>query len=440
MAALGARCCFVAVVILIPLRNYIVLLARPMPPVYGSYTDFRLYDSDGAMLLMFVLWLASFVLMPRRITLGPRHVWIPLIGLLFAAGASTAGSYDPPLSLYHFARLLALFGLYVFVVNELLSPGWILFPVSIQLTSQAVVGLAQFIAQHSVGLGRLGETFLDVSAPGGSVVVAGNLRLMRAYGLTDHPSILGGSLAFGLIILLRACFDRTRSGAALAIFIPATMALVATFSRAAWLGLLCGAAVILSVEVRRRRWEAVRSAIPLGFASTIVVAAFLLAYPQFFGVRLNAGNSFSNSSTEQQSIGERVILIKVAVPMLLDHVATGVGIGASPVAMRMYYPDFSLAYQPPHWALFDVALETGLLGGVSYLALLIFPLLVFIRSRGMESMDPLAATAVALLLCIGVVGLFDYYTWLLNPGRIWQWLGWGLWAWALGRPRAQPVG
>jgi hypothetical protein len=33
-----------------------------------------------------------------------------------------------------------------------------------------------------------------------------------------------------------------------------------------------------------------------------------------------------------------------------------------------------------------------------------------------------------LLLALTLVGLFDYYTGLLVPGRLWQWLAWGLWA------------
>ena len=36
--------------------------------------------------------------------------------------------------------------------------------------------------------------------------------------------------------------------------------------------------------------------------------------------------------------------------------------------------------------------------------------------------------ASALLLALTLVGFFDYYTWLLAPGRLWQWLAWGLWA------------
>jgi hypothetical protein len=32
------------------------------------------------------------------------------------------------------------------------------------------------------------------------------------------------------------------------------------------------------------------------------------------------------------------------------------------------------------------------------------------------------------LAAVTVVSLLDYYSWLLAPGRLWQWLIWGLWA------------
>ncbi len=35
--------------------------------------------------------------------------------------------------------------------------------------------------------------------------------------------------------------------------------------------------------------------------------------------------------------------------------------------------------------------------------------------------------ASGALLAITVVSFLDYYPWLLNPGRVWQWFLWGLW-------------
>ncbi len=434
-ATVAARGCFAAAVILIPLRFRFVLLARPALPVYGDYTDFLLYAADVAILLMLVSWLTSLALARRAITMGPRHIWIPLAGLTLAGWVSAFSSYDAPLSVYHAIRLLALFWFYVFVVNEIGSPRWILIPVGLQLATESIVALAQFVAQRSVGLQFLGEPWLDPSASGTSVVTAGGARLLRAYGLTDHPNILGGCLAFGLVLLLLACLRAAKPSGAWAAFLPAAAALLVSFSRAGWLAFGVGALFVAGAELFHRRWQSLRAGAWLGLACCLVLGAFILAYPQFFGVRVNAGNSFSGPSQERQSIGQRIILVKLDMPLLLAHPLTGVGLGASPIAMRAAYPAYTLNYEPPHWALFDAALETGLLGMLPYLALLIFPLVVFIRRKSLWS-DPVATTTLALLLSVTVVGFFDYYTWLLDPGRLWQWLAWGLWGLAVERHQA----
>lgn len=430
-AAWGARGCFGAALILIPLRYRWVLLPRPLTPIYSDYTDFLLYAADVAILLTLALWLISLLLAPREITLGPRHVWIPLAGLTLAGWLSTLSSYDAQLSIYHAIRLLVLYWFYVFVVNELFSRAWLVFFIGLQVASESVVAVAQFIAQHSVHLQTFGELPLDPAASGVSVVVSGGSRLLRAYGLTDHPNLLGGCLAFGLVLLLPSCLRASRKWpAAAAAFILGIQALLVSFSRAAWLAFTIGALAILLMEILHRRWTSIQRGAWLALACLTLISSLLLAYAQFFGVRLNSGNSFSSPTAEQQSVGERVILLKLAMPILRDHPLTGVGLGGSPLALHAYYPAFTLNYEPPHWSLFDAALETGVLGAISYLALLVFPVLVFIRRRDLWS-HPILTTALALLLAITVVGFFDYYTWLLDPGRIWQWLGWGLWAVAL---------
>ncbi len=43
-----------------------------------------------------------------------------------------------------------------------------------------------------------------------------------------------------------------------------------------------------------------------------------------------------------------------------------------------------------------------------------------------------------VLLAVTVVGFFDYYTWLLAPGRLWQWLVWGVWAMTYSRSFGEP--
>ncbi|MEW5961398.1 MAG: hypothetical protein AB1801_27075, partial [Chloroflexota bacterium] len=71
--------------------------------------------------------------------------------------------------------------------------------------------------------------------------------------------------------------------------------------------------------------------------------------------------------------------------------------------------------------------ETGLFGALFYFIALVAPwtALWFNRSRLKFSADLLVVSGV--LAAVTIVGFFDYYTWLLGPGRLWQWLVWGLW-------------
>jgi hypothetical protein len=101
--------------------------------------------------------------------------------------------------------------------------------------------------------------------------------------------------------------------------------------------------------------------------------------------------------------------------------------------LRASYPELTIAYEPVHWTLFDAALETGLLGAVFYFTLIISPFVIYLNHRESLLRNPVATAVLAVVLAVNVVGFFDYYTWLLVPGRLWQWLAWGLWAVALKR-------
>jgi hypothetical protein len=94
----------------------------------------------------------------------------------------------------------------------------------------------------------------------------------------------------------------------------------------------------------------------------------------------------------------------------------------------MAQPKFDFYYQPPHLALLNAAAETGIFGAMFFFMALTIPwLAVWLRRRRLNfSLHFVGACAV--LLAVSVVGLFDYYPWLLAPGRFWQWMAWGLWA------------
>ncbi len=427
LAALAARLSFAVTIVLVPFRLRLVLLARPVPPVISDYTDFLLFASDAAVLLALVFWSASMLISPRRLSLGPRAVWIPLAALTAIGAASVGVSYDPSLSAYHALRLLILFWFYVFIVNEIRSINWIVVSVTIQVIVQSVVALAQFMAQRSLGLQPLGEMQLDPSQSGVGIVVANGVRLLRAYGLTDHPNILGGCLAFGLVLLLGVYLHGSWRPAILAAFAVGAPALLVTFSRAAWLAFFAGCAFILAAEFAHCRWESLKSLAFLLPVPFVLVASIFLSYSGFFGARVDVGNSFGSPTIEEQAIGERAILIQASLPLLVQHAPLGVGLGASPVALQHTYPAFDVPYAPPHLTVLDAALEIGIPGALAYLVLVLAPFVMYVRRRRDLITDRFATVSVAILLSIVVVGFFDYYTWLLTAGRLWQWLAWGIW-------------
>ncbi len=424
-----AQAAFFATVVLIPVRLRIYLLSRPNIPVQGDYTDFLLFAPDIAMLALLAFWGLSLVAGRQGIRLGPAYLWLPLAGTIVAGLLSSITSVDRALTFYHVARLTGLFFFFLYIVNEVTAPALIVCGVALQGILQAFVGIAQFLLQGSIGLQALGENRLDPSWLGVSIVSTGTDRILRAYGLTDHPNILGGCLAFGLILLLAAYFwmEWPKRLMVLIAFLPMTVALLLTFSRSAWLAFAVGALLLLVLQLYRGSRMSLKPLLWLALATGIALAPFVWQEHALLGIRLNAGAAFSRVPVEQQSIGERALLLQETKRLLGVHPLTGIGLGGSPIALKNENPNSTLDYQPPHMAPLEATLETGLLGEAFYLLLLVLPWVVLLRHQEILS-QPFVAGAAALLLAITVVGFFDYYTWLLVPGRLWQWLAWGFMA------------
>ncbi len=424
-----ARVALGAMIVALPLRYRWVLAARPAPPVYGDYTDLLLFWSDIFLLAALGLWLLSLALQPRSVSFGPGFLRWPLAALVGLSGATAFFSVDPVLSFYHFARLLLLAGLALYVANEIENVGQLIVPGALLIVSQSVVGIVQALSQRSVGLSALGELALDPQVKGVSVVFAGDQRFLRAYGLADHPNLLGGCLAFALVLILARPGSTTSLRRALwiGVFAFGAVALYLTFSRSAWLAL--GAGVLASgvLYVVNGQPRVVFDWLSPSGAALLLLAPFVWWTAPYLGMRLDTQSSLVN----QAPVSERAFLISVTTRIAEQHPLTGVGAGALPLALRAAFPDFPLSYQPAHFTLLDAAAETGLPGAAAYLFALVSPwaaLGLMIRRGPGRALSSTLVAASGVLAAVTLVGFFDYYPWLLAPGRLWQWLIWGLWA------------
>ncbi|MGQ0603686.1 MAG: O-antigen ligase family protein [Anaerolineales bacterium] len=412
-------------VVVAPLRYRWLLQARPQPPVYGDYTDVLFFLSDALIALTLGLWAVSVLIEPRPVRTGPALLRWPLAALVVIAAATVITSVDAALSAYHLLRLvgMALFALYI--LNETKSVDDLLLPIALMVALQAVIGIGQVLQQHSVGLELWGEYSLDPQISGVSVVFGPDgHRFLRAYGLSDHPNLLGGCLAFGLVLMLgriEAVRPHWRMLWASA-FALGVSALYLTFSRSAWLAFGAGTAVMLGLHVYRRQRRIVADCAGLLAAAALVAAPFVWQTWPYLGMRLD----LESSPVNVEPVSERAYLNQATNQVFQQHALTGVGLGALPLALRAAYPTFPLDYQPAHVVLLVVAAEIGLLGALAYTLALGAPwLLVWLKRRTLSS-ELIALTGA--LAAVTVVSFLDYYPWLLAPGRLWVWLIWALWA------------
>lgn len=425
---------FAATVIFIPFRARGVIWARNIPLLYADYTDFLLFVPDVFMLISLALWGLSLLTVRRKISLGPIHIWVPLLGLTLSGWVSLVDSSDMQLTLYHALRFSLLFIFIIFIVNELHSPVWVVIPVAIQVLIQSLVAIGQSLMQADLGLQFFGEHELDPLRAGTSILESGGIRFLRAYGLSDHPNILGGCLAFGLLILLAAFIygiqnkKPAQSWLMASIFLIGSLALLLTFSRSAWIAFLIGSLLIVSVEVWRKKSVVLSRVVFLAIACLLAASPFIYRDLPYLSGRFNADASFSANRVERGSIIERVYLIAAAKRIFVDHALTGVGLGASVVAMQQVYSTFAVNYQPPHLTLLASALETGVFGAAFFFILSGYPLLLFAVQRNRLHIARYLIPCGAVLLAILIVGIFDYYPWGYMTGRYWQWMAWGLWA------------
>ncbi len=430
-----ARLAFGLVVVLSPFRAAIVVASHPVPPLYASYTDLLVTAGDIAMFATVALWLLSLAADRRPVSFGPRFLTWPVAGLVVMAWISAATSIDPSISLNNAADLVLLAGLALYVRNEV-SVRTLAGSLTIMVGIQALVAVGQFLVQGSVGLAALGELHLDPAVAGVSVVAtSGTDRLLRAYGLTDHPNILGGLLAFALPLLIVSV---PRAGVRTAIptvaaFSLGALALLLTFSRAAWLALAIALGIGAAMLVRVRPAVVGRTWAVTAIGTAAICALVAIPYARFFLVRADLLDP--QVATEVMSTGERTILVDATRDIVAAHPLTGTGMATLPLAIMQARPGLTFDFQPAPVVLLDVAAEIGVVGAACYVWLLVAPWIALWRSRWSGWTAELAAVS-ASLAAVTVVGLFDYYTWTFAPGRIWAWLLLGLWGGAYARATA----
>lgn len=448
-AALSIPGALAALALVLPAYRYRLLWHHGTEDIYFELRDWFVYLSDLPLLVAIVAWLLTPY--GRRLAAIPR--WLTASLALLAGLASLSILWAPMTSLafYQAARLWLLFGLFCVVATAWEARPALLWGLAVSGALQAGLGCAQFLAQHTFGLKRLGEVTMWPEWPGASVVTAEGARILRAYGLTQHPNLLAGVLVVALLAATGLAWRSAGRGRGLAVALAGADfgGLLLTFSRAAWLALAVGGLVMAGLLLRRSAMlrlplqaAAIRGSMRriAGLIGLLALIAALFAVTQWRLLLPRLGLAWEG--VEVRSTDERAGLEASAWTLIRERPLTGVGYGNFAIALWLRRPPALAAYpiyQPVHRAPLLAAAELGLGGGLLWLTLAGGPWVGLWRGwRGWPAAQmPLsAATSIAAMLAaLTVISWFDFYPWFSPQGRLLSWIAWGLWAQTFARLR-----
>ncbi len=317
------------------------------------------------------------------------------------------------------ALQLIVLGAWVLVIaSSQINPRQIAWILTLSVGFHSLITIGQAIVQHPLGLDFLGEYIIR---PGArlNTLQADNLTYLRPQGLTAHPNMLAGFLIVGLIVsaslFVKGNLKRSQLLLSGACLILGWLALLLTFSRAAWLGLVAGGLVFLLLCALVRLRFAWQRVLPIIAVCLVVTVAFVFAYRPFVFARTLAGDT----SSEQRSIVDRAYFLEYTIAMIQRKPVLGYGIGmndweeAQMIVWDIRQP--ALTALPVHNVPLLIWSELGTVGFALWLMTLAgvgFLLLRYIRHGGV---DPIVFGMLAAFAGLWVTSLLDFYMWRLLP-------------------------
>jgi O-antigen ligase len=316
-------------------------------------------------LLLWVIWLIG---QRRRIEFP--SMFVPLIAYAAATLVSTTFSSDPRVSLLA-CKQLALFLLVPAVYDRARGRAAVVVTVIILVgAASATLGIVQYAALGYDNLAR------------------------RPHGLLGHYMTYSGML------MLVACaasahllFNRRQRWSALTVPLL-LIALTCTFTRSAWIGMLAGLGVLLSLKDFR-----------LLVVLPILAGAFFALAPAGVTHRF-----YSIFDPRDPTNVERIAMLREGARMVASHPLTGIG----PNMVEENYAEYRAATDPfhnnqhLHNVLVQIAAERGLpaLGAWIWFVLTLARDLIKQFRHSAERMFP--AAGLAVLVAMLVAGLFEY--------------------------------
>ena len=343
-----------------------------------------------------------------------------LITFLLISAVSIKNSSNPAISWFQWLKLLEFSALYFYLSRYAFAKFGLISVFSAILAGgflQAIIAIAQFLKQSSIGLKYLGESIINSDLLGiASFYLSDGEKIIRAYGTFPHPNVLAGYLFLVLCIMYYVLWKRYKTDTIYSILIVAypfiLFSFFLTFSR---VGILAWAAAFLAgILIYHKSYP---EEIKKIFVITVIVSGLfaILYWPEILG-RLTVASDDDGLLVRKYYTEE---VLKSDINFF------GVGIGNFVNWLMEQNPmQTHWFYQPVHNIYLLIYSETGLLGLIAFVLFVLFLVKDFVKKTKLEKFSRFS---VLVFFCSFLfIGFFDHFLWTLQQGRLMFWSSLGL--------------
>jgi len=320
----------------------------------------------------------------------------------------------------------------------------------ISLVPHAILAIVQSASQMVWASKWLGMAAQNPTDLGVSVVQTATGRFLRAYGGFPHPNILGGWMAFGLLIATWITVPplKIRGGQG-ALWLTKgllTFALFYSFSRSAWLAAAMGLALFVILNEMKDLIEARKHALNYLVPVVLFISLAIIHHDLVF-TRLDAGASRlerKSVATRLQTLRDGAYLFKTAplfgtgpnseLPVLASLKEQWIKEDSIRItALGQLFPGHPDSWnadeyvrsrmaaigplEPPHMVWLLILVNFGTVG-----ALFIFGFGLFLLRQVFDKWSAFSlhdrSLFIPLLSVLLIVGFLDHYSWSLWSGQV----------------------
>lgn len=386
-----------------------------------EWTAVYVYATDLILLVLFGFWIAQLKTRNYKLKTSPAD-WF-LLAFVVIAGLSITNASDVQTAVFQWFKLIEGVALYFYVKDYALKR----FKLSHGFEAlvlggvfQAVIAIAQFMTQGSLGLKYLGESPLAPALTGIAAFFVDGIKVMRAYGTTPHSNVLAIFLFVALGAFYSIAIYQKRDWWWHVFHAVILWAFLLTFSRVI-IGLWLITFIVRSFLIRfykpfhKEFWndkEMRRRSLKI-FWTTIAVGVMFVAV--YWPYVLNR----SVISSADEAVQLRILYNQQSLAGGHDILGLGMGNFVPWLMTQNLHLDRNV-YQPVHNIYLLIYAEIGIVGITLFLIFIGLVLYNYCRRTEFKKLYYFSFFLIGVVILVS--GLFDHFLWTIQSGRLLFWL------------------